>query len=153
MPKTTEKDFICFKNRFLEWCEFWGLKEWRLGVAHAEPDDDTKDFLAWTTIDLDSMQIAGWLSKEWGARDGVSEKAIEFSSQHEGLEALLAEFDTLAKDRSTDKQLDRSRHAVISRIENTYGIIMKCLYQLYPEANRNPNKILEILKKKSRFTP
>ena len=69
MPETTTKQFEHFKRRFLEWRDFWGLKEWRVGFRHVATDSETEDFLAWTVEDLDSMQLGVYLSKEWGEGD------------------------------------------------------------------------------------
>ncbi len=117
MYKTTKQDFEQFKKECQKWIKFWGLTEYRFYYYHDELDG--------------SFAQVGWsingkvATVTFNKNIDEDKNQIDFkkSAFHEVCEILLAELDTLMRERYLAKnQIEGAFHTVIRRLEN-------CVYE------------------------
>ena len=114
MPKLTNKQFQEFKKHVHKWYKFFGLTEWDLSVEKGDVDDA----LATCTVHLENRGAWIRITDDLDSED-IPNKGIKDFALHEICELLLMEFFILAQQRyTTFEELDRAKHAVISRLVN-----------------------------------
>lgn len=111
--KTTKKDFELFESECLRWLEIFGLNEWDNEFRHEKIDDDA---FAQVVHYNESRLAVFSMSTD---KTHESDDDIRHNALHEALEALLANLDTMARERKWDEEAwTAERHAVINRIMN-----------------------------------
>lgn len=111
--KTTEKDFLAFKEEFLRWVDVYGLKDWEVKFVHGDTEI-TND--AEAMVSPENRQALVGLAKE------ITREDVRFLAFHEATELFLGKLRTLASDRFTTQE------AVGEEIHRLIRVLEKVLY-------------------------
>ena len=110
----TKKHFDIFKKEAEKWINKFGLLDWEVSFRHEMSEKNR----ATCAYDYTGKIASLVLSTKWENFEPTT-KNIKKTAFHEICELLLGEIGCLAEDRGWDKlEMDRSRHAVIRRLEN-----------------------------------
>lgn len=108
--KTTKKDFELFKNRHQYWCNYFGIKNWRIYYEHKKLDD---------SYALTSPRYYDRLTVVTLGTEDVDNNSMDRLALHEVLHLLISPLSGRATDRfTTEQELNTAEHEVIWTLES-----------------------------------
>lgn len=111
--RPTDKQFKLFKSTVNKWIAFFGLKEYQLRILF----NKEKGCRATCLADLSEMQSEIALGTEWDYKP--ADHDIVRVAFHEVCELLLWELGSIASAIGSDPIVDRARHTIIAKLENS----------------------------------
>ena len=116
--ETTKKHFLIFKEEFLKWVDYWGLRGWELTFRH-KPTEDSRAEICLNN--LDDRQVTVVLSKSWGENDDLCDYEVRRVAFHECAELRYIRLDIMARNRNMavlDREVTEEVHNLIRQDEN-----------------------------------
>ena len=117
--RTTEEHFEAFQDEARKWIAYFGLSEWEIVFRHREVDGR-----AMCDAHSEGHIAVLTLSSEWKTVEEPDEAGVRKSGFHEVCELLLmddwfAATNTDLTPEQRERQLEKERHRIIRRLENS----------------------------------